>query len=102
MRTFVWQGDTPKAQKGFNDDLVMSLAIGSTLYEPAVGESKKTGGAHTAMLAAFGVNRSQPKRPQPVYMGNPFASRQYDPLIHDVDPNQSNVQPFRSITWLYK
>lgn len=102
MRTFVWQGDTPRAQKGFNDDLVMSLAIGSTLYEPSVGEAKKSGGTHTAMLAAFGVNRAQPKRPQPVYMGNPFASRQYDPLIHDVDPDQSNVQPFRNITWLYK
>jgi len=101
MRTFVWQGDTPRAQKGFNDDLVMSLAIGCTLYEPAVGEGKKAGGTHTAMLAAFGVNRNPPQRPPPVWTGNPFSPRNYDPRMHE-DPAQANVPIPPGLAWLYK
>jgi hypothetical protein len=101
MRTFVWQGNTPRAQKGFNDDLVMSLAIGATLYEPAVGDGKKTGGTHTAMLAAFGVNKPQAQRPPPVFMGNPLKPHHYDPRMHDESAAPGVPIP-AGLAWLYK
>lgn len=33
FQTFVWKGNKPQAQKGYNDDLVMSLAITCQMYE---------------------------------------------------------------------
>ena len=103
LRTFIWYGDSPRAQKGFNDDLVMALAIAGTLYEPTVGEVKKvTNAAYKSMLAAFGVNKPQATRPPPMFAGNPFTPRPYDAKLHEeagVDPS-SPVPP--GIAWLYR
>lgn len=103
LRTFVWYGDTPRAQKGFNDDLVMALAIAGTLYEPTITEGKKvTSEAYKSMLAGFSVNKPSAKRPPPMFAGNPFTPRPYDPRLHeeaDADPS-SPVTP--GIAWLYR
>ena len=33
IKTFTWQSGRVQAKKGFNDDLVMSLGIGTWLYD---------------------------------------------------------------------
>jgi len=36
LQTFIWKGNKPQSQKGYNDDLVISLAIACQLYEATV------------------------------------------------------------------
>lgn len=102
LKTFVWFGDSPRAQKGFNDDLVLALAIGTSLYDPTLTESKKNNtGTYKAMLAGFGVNRPNTQRPPPLIVGNPFSPRPYDPQTMDDGPQGSSPVP-ANIAWLYK
>ncbi len=35
MKTFVWQNSRPQAMRGFNDDLIMSFAIGCWVKDTA-------------------------------------------------------------------
>jgi len=64
LKTFVWSGQKAQAQRGKNDDLVMSLAIGLWLYESSSKSTKKSIDMNSAMLAAFAVNKSkqEPRR----------------------------------------
>ena len=101
LRTFVWYGNTPRAQKGFNDDLIMSLAIGTTLFEPSASDGKKTNTSYKAMLAGFGVNKSQTqKHLQPMFAANPFTPQMYDERIHESQGQSSQVPNL--ISWLYR
>lgn len=103
LKTFVWFGDTPRAQKGFHDDLVMALAIGATLYEPSADDMKRSPStSYKAMLAGFGINNRSDVKPVPMFAGNPFSPRPYDAKLHEemgVDPN-SPVPA--GIAWLYR
>jgi hypothetical protein len=102
LRTFVWYGNTPRAQKGFNDDLVMSLAIGGTLFEPSNSSNKKISDIHKSMLAGFGVNKLVGQRSAyPIPTKNPFSPQMYDERLHEDSQNQGNSLP-SSIAWLYK
>jgi hypothetical protein len=65
FKTFVWSGSKAQAQRGKNDDLVMSLAIGLWLYEYSSKKSSKSIDINSAMLAAFGVNKQQPRDSKP-------------------------------------
>ena len=63
LKTFVWSNNKAQAQRGKNDDLVMSLAIGIWLYE-AKGKKTVTKkiDMNAAMLAGFALNkRREPK-----------------------------------------
>jgi len=59
FKTFVWNGSKAQAQRGKNDDLVMSLAIGLWLYEYSSKKTRKSFDMNSAMLAAFGVNKKR-------------------------------------------
>ena len=39
LRTFVWQGGKPRAMRGYNDDLVMALAIACWVRDTAIQAS---------------------------------------------------------------
>ena len=69
FKTFVWSGTKAQAQRGKNDDLVMSLAIGLWLYDSSAKTAKKGTDMNTAMLAAFGVNT----KPEPLFCIHPKA-----------------------------
>ncbi len=73
-KTFVWNGNKAQAHKGFNDDLIMSLAIGVWIYETSPVNSKTSYDINKAMLQGFGVNNSQdvPKNPYAGARSNPF------------------------------
>ena len=57
LKTFVWQGNKAQAQRGKNDDLVMSLAIGLWLYDSKRSVKTKTIDMNAAMLAGFAINK---------------------------------------------
>jgi hypothetical protein len=72
LKTFVWNPNTNKASamKGYNDDLIMSLAIGCYLYE--ANENQVDNDAlNAAMLAAWGKTVTQMN--PAAYSNNPLA-----------------------------
>ncbi len=50
LKTFVWKGQKAQAMKGYNDDLVMSLAIGVWLFDTSSEYSKDSSALNQAML----------------------------------------------------
>ena len=96
LKTFVWVGDSPKAQKGFNDDLVLAAAIGCTLFDPA-HTGKSGSDAYKAMLSAFSVNRTT-ALPQPIFTGNPTKPINYDSRYFE--PSDSLIPP--ELLWMYR
>ena len=53
LKTFVWKGNKAQAMKGYNDDLVMSMAIGTWLFDASSDYSKSSKTLNDAMLSAF-------------------------------------------------
>ena len=56
IKTFVWKNGKAQAQRGQNDDLIISLAIGVWLYDTSPQLSKQGTDINNVMLQAFGVN----------------------------------------------
>ncbi len=57
LKTFIWEGERPKAiNKRSHDDLVMSLAIGSWVFDAAGGYNKHDQVAKDAILSGMGVS----------------------------------------------
>ena len=59
LKTFIWKGSKAQAQKGKNDDLVISAAIGTWLFDADPKRNKQSVDLNKAMLAGFAVNRRQ-------------------------------------------
>jgi len=58
LQTFVWQGNKASAAKGSNDDLIISLAIGTWLIE-GVSSDSSTGAEFTrALLGATSLAKT--------------------------------------------
>tara|TARA_X000001388_G_scaffold77253_1_gene77257 strand:+ start:769 stop:2385 length:1617 start_codon:yes stop_codon:yes gene_type:complete len=57
LKVFTWNTGRAQARAGFNDDLVMSLAICSWLYDGASEYSKSNKGLNEAMLSAMSKNQ---------------------------------------------
>ena len=59
VKTFTWQSGRVQAKKGFNDDLVMSLGIGTWLYDASADYSSSSKQVNQAMLNAFSSTRKE-------------------------------------------
>jgi hypothetical protein len=59
VKTFTWQSGRVQAKKGFNDDLVMSLGIGTWLYDASADYSSSSKKVNEAMLNAFSSTRKE-------------------------------------------
>ena len=67
LKVFTWNTGRAQARSGFNDDLVMSLAIGSWLVDGSSDYSKSTAGLNEAMLSSISKsNRSYSDVPDQV------------------------------------
>jgi len=55
LKTFVWNDNRVQAMKGENDDLVMSMAIATWLYDASAEHGKDTNAINQAMLAAMSL-----------------------------------------------
>jgi hypothetical protein len=53
LKVFTWNTGRAQARAGFNDDLVMSLAIGSWLIDGSSDYSKSTAGLNEAMISSI-------------------------------------------------
>jgi hypothetical protein len=59
MKTFAWKGNKAQALKGYNDDLIMSMAIGVWLYDGSSDGGAKANAINDAMLAAMCVTSTK-------------------------------------------
>ena len=59
LKTFIWKGNKPQAMRGYNDDLVMSIAIGIWIYDTSPTFNKDAMKINEAMLSAMKFNRSE-------------------------------------------
>ena len=59
MKTFAWKGNKAQALKGYNDDLIMSLAIGIWLYDGSSDGGAKASAINDAMLASMKKTSTQ-------------------------------------------
>jgi hypothetical protein len=58
LKVFTWNSSgRAQARNGFNDDLVMSLAIGTWLYDASGDFTKSNEGLNNAMLEAMSKNQ---------------------------------------------
>ena len=62
MKTFIWKGNRAQAMKGYNDDLVMSIAIGTWIYDISADYGKSSGDLNKAMLDAMSVKVNKSDR----------------------------------------
>jgi len=105
LKTFIWTGTKAQAQKGKHDDLVMSLAIGTWLYDAVPGGTQVSQDINKAMLAGFAVNSTSKDR-----VINPWAGKAYNPFRPHVaqDAGQpapgdkTPATPWGDFSWLLK
>jgi len=75
LKTFVWKGSKAQAQKGKNDDLVMSAAIGVWIFETTPSHNAQAQDLNKAMLDGFATNdrgQRKPYNPWSRFAFNPF------------------------------
>jgi hypothetical protein len=59
LKTFVWHNNKAQAMKGYNDDLVMSLAISLLFFDPRGNAAQGSAAEYAkAMIAAMSVNQT--------------------------------------------
>jgi hypothetical protein len=84
LKVFTWQSGRVQARKGFNDDLVISLAIGSWLFDSGGDYSKSSKALNDAMLSGFSVSATE-------YQGNAGKIKPLPPFGSNKSGNQNNV-----------
>ena len=90
MKTFIWKGNKAQAMKGnYNDDLVLSLAIGMWLYDSASDHSRNSSALNQAMLDAMSVSVTKSDRlPSAIVDNRPHNNKSKSPpsmiLISDL------------------
>ena len=76
LKTFIWKGNKAQAQKGKNDDLVISAAIATWLFEADPKRNKASVDVNSAMLKAFAVNKNN----EPNKNVSPWAKKGFNPF----------------------
>jgi hypothetical protein len=99
LKTFVWVGNVAKAQKGFNDDIVMATAIACTLFEPNRESSQSIQSTQWGLLAGFKVNAQPQMQNANMQWSDPMKPRQYDNRFFGTDPTVP-IPP--ELLWMYK
>lgn len=87
LQTYIWKGNKPQAQKGYNDDIISALAITNNLYEAGGKSLQGEGNMAQALLAGMSVTRD-------TFTPN-ITSQQdtvnYPPIVTDNQFNKNNL-----------
>jgi len=109
LKVFTWDTGRAQARAGFNDDLVMSLAIGSWLFDGASDYSKSNAGLNDAMLAAMSKNQrsyndtpEQVFAPTGVYSSSPNSSGLTNNVKQDLNNTRSRSNILSDYMWVIK
>ena len=109
LKVFTWNTGRAQARAGFNDDLVMSLAIGSWLFDGASEYSKSNAGLNEAMLASMSKKQrsyndtpDQALAPQGVYMSSPNANGVSNNIKQDLNNTRNRSNILSDYMWVIK
>jgi hypothetical protein len=75
LKTFIWKGSKAQAQKGKNDDLVISAAIGVWLFDTSPTHNAQAQDLNKAMLEGFAMNQKDAPKVE-----NPWAKLAFNPF----------------------
>jgi hypothetical protein len=80
MKTFIWHSGRPQAMRSYNDDLVMSFAIGCWVRDTVIVESQKDVEYSKQFLSAISTSRTEMSTTIPGMSGHDRtkASQQFD------------------------
>lgn len=109
LKVFTWNTGRAQARAGFNDDLVMSLAIGSWLFDGASDYSKSNNGLNEAMLAAMSKQQrsysdtpDQVFAPTGVYSSSPNSQGLRNNIKQDLNNTKSRSNILHDYMWVIK
>jgi len=97
--------------KGYNDDLVMSMAIGTWLYDTSADHGRSSSDLNDAMLKAMKMTRnSYDDMPGAITEGRPYSSATRDPKVQPDDFKKSKLSgewnkkqhALSEFDWVYK
>lgn len=97
LKTFIWKGNKAQAQKGKNDDLVISAAIGTWLFDADPKRNTQTSDLNKAMLAGFAVNVNAANVNKGVSPWPHLATKPLTPYSTEKEPGAKEGQDF---SWL--
>jgi len=72
LETFIWNGGKPEAMRGYNDDLVMSLAVGCWVRDTALTENERDLEYKKAFFGAMAIKTTQFQHEA---LGNPYSDK---------------------------
>ena len=105
LKVFTWQSGKVQAKRGFNDDLVMSLAIGAWLYDASSDYSKDSKAVNSAMLNAFKVEKKEyqseySSKGSPIYRAQSGNDKRIVKTNINSAINRSNIP--KDMEWILK
>lgn len=75
IKTFVWKGNKAQAMKGYNDDLVLSLAIGCWIMDTSSDTARDSKSVANALIQGMSVKRNlYDNSPNPALVSKPRAN----------------------------
>ena len=93
LKTFTWSGNRARAMRGYNDDLIMSFAIGMWLYDSSSDYSINSKTLNDAMLKSMKrTSNTYEDMPGAITEGRPHSSTTRDPKT-DADGAKRNSLP---------
>mgnify|MGYP003640573636 CR=1 FL=1 len=97
LRTFVWNNGRPEAMRGYNDDLVMSLAIACWVRDTAILTNNRSVEYSKACLDAMIVANTKINTKIPGQIGY---NSSLD--IEKTTKNEEAMKQYHDFMWLYK
>jgi hypothetical protein len=94
LRVFIWKNNKQQAMQGYNDDLVMSFAIGLYLRETSLRFKQTADGLTAASLSNIG--RTGNSSVSPTYYQNPYS--EYNQWTQDISTPMG--QESQDLRWL--
>ena len=98
IKTFVWYHGKPQAMRGYNDDLVMALAIACWVRDTAIITNKRSEAYQRAMLNSMVYSRTVLNTQIKGQQGYNKKQSVYNEN-EDLEKFKNNVNEF---SWIYK
>ena len=110
LKTFTWVGNKAKAMKGYNDDLVMSFAIGCWIFDTSDSHSQNSRLLNDSMIKGMRLQRNTyDDLPDAIVSGRPFKAEERDPRNTSGEPKGQGSSgwgkkqnPLSEFDWVYK
>jgi hypothetical protein len=93
LKTFIWHNGKPQAMRSYNDDLVMSLAIGCWVRDTALSENEKDMAYKKAMLG--GLFKSTTTMNTQI-KGQNFYNETFN------EKHEEEIKKTKEFLWIYK